>query len=82
MSYHLAQLNIGRLLAPLESEQLKDFVDGLEPINALAESSPGFIWRLQGEGNNATDYRPFHDDMIIVNMSVWMDVESLKKFCF
>ena len=82
MNYNLAQLNIARLLAPLDSGQLKDFVDGLEPINELAELAPGFIWRLKGEENNATNYRPFGDDMVIVNMSVWTDLNSLKDFVF
>ena len=52
--YHLAQLNIGRLNAPLESPPIADFVAALEPINALADASPGFVWRLQTE----TETRP------------------------
>ncbi len=81
--YHLAQLNIARLLAPLEDPQIKEFVDGLEPINQLAESSPGFVWRLKDEEiGNATDFRPFDDDMLIINMSVWEDVDSLKNFAY
>ncbi|MEO1257161.1 MAG: DUF3291 domain-containing protein [Bacteroidota bacterium] len=83
-AYHLAQLNVARMLGPLDSLVMKEFADGLEPINALADSSPGFVWRLKDEGNEtaATSYRPFDDDMIIVNMSVWEDLESLKSFVF
>ncbi len=84
-SYHLAQLNVATLLEPLDSPLLKEFVDGLEPINALAEKSPGFVWRLKDEGSNtaaATSYRPFDDHMIIINMSVWENLESLKNFVF
>ncbi len=82
-SQHLAQINISRLLAPLDSEQLSGFVSQLESINALAESTEGFVWRLKVEGGqNATDFRPFDDDMIIVNMSVWADGESLKNYVF
>ena len=79
--FHLAQLNIARLLAPLDSPQLADFVDNLDRINALAESMPGFIWRLKDEDGDATSFRPFGED-VIVNMSVWQDVESLKSFVY
>lgn len=80
--YHLAQLNIAQLIAPLDSPELKDFVDNLERINALAEQSPGFVWRLQTEAGDATAIEhPFADDMI-VNMSVWEDVESLHQFVY
>jgi hypothetical protein len=80
-SYQLAQLNIADLKAALDSPELKDFVDNLDRINALAESSIGFVWRLKGEGNDATSLRPFGDN-VIVNMSVWRDVESLKDFAY
>jgi hypothetical protein len=80
--YHLAQLNIGRLLAPLESSQLAPFVDALEPINALADGTPGFVWRLQTEDGDATAIRAFDDDMLIVNMSVWQSVEALAEFVY
>jgi hypothetical protein len=73
--YHLAQLNIGRLLAPLDSPQLAPFVDALERINALADGAAGFVWRLQTEDGDATAIRAFDDDMLLVNMSVWESVE-------
>ncbi|GGJ23952.1 DUF3291 domain-containing protein [Deinococcus roseus] len=78
----LAQVNIGRLLAPIDSPQLAGFVSRLDEINALAESTPGFVWRLTGEGNDATSLRPYEDEMIIVNMSVWSDLESLKNYTY
>jgi hypothetical protein len=81
-SYHLAQLNIGRLLAPLQSSQLAPFVEALEPINALADGAPGFVWRLQTEDGDATAIRAFDDDMLIVNMSVWESVEALGDFVY
>lgn len=80
-TYELAQLNTSRLLAPLDSPQLKDFVDNLDRINALAEASPGFRWRLQTADGDATALRPFGED-IIVNMSVWEDVASLQRYAF
>jgi len=80
---HLAQLNIARFLHPLDSPAMKDFMDGLDPVNALADGSPGFVWRLVGEtGQGATDVRgPFGDD-VIVNMSVWESVEALRNFTY
>jgi hypothetical protein len=81
--FHLAEINIGRLAAPLDSPQLKDFVENLDRINALAEAAPGFVWRLKGEGNNATDLRPFDDDpMMAINMSVWTDLASLGAYVY
>jgi hypothetical protein len=80
--FQLAQINIGRLAAPLDAPQLRDFVDNLDRINALAESSPGFVWRLKGEGNDATDLKAFADPMIITNMSVWTDMGALADFVY
>lgn len=79
---HLAQVNIARLAAPLDSPQLADFVANLDPINALAEQSPGFVWRLKSDAGYATDIQVFDDPMIIINMSVWTGVEALKNFVF
>src|SRR6187397_861609 len=79
--YQLAELNIAELKAPLDSPQLKDFVDNLDRINALAESSPGFVWRLKGDGNDATELRPM-GEKIIVNYSIWRDVDTLKDFVY
>ena len=81
-SWHLAQVNIGRIAAPLDSPQLAEFVANLEPINALADAAPGFVWRLQTEDGDATAIRPFDDDRILVNMSVWESVEALGEFVF
>ena len=78
----LAQINLAHLAAPLDSPQLADFVNNLDRINALAEASPGFVWRLIGEGNDATDLRPFPNPDVIVNISVWETVESFGEFAF
>jgi Domain of unknown function (DUF3291) len=80
-NYQLAQLNSAALRAPLDSPELKDFVDNLDRINALAEGSPGFVWRLKGDGNDATSLRPLGEE-IIVNMSVWRDVAALRDFAY
>ena len=79
---HLAQLNIGRLLAPIDDPRIADFVDNLESINALAEGSPGYIWRLQDESGDATSIKAFDDDLMILNLSVWESIESLADFVF
>jgi hypothetical protein len=79
--YQLAQLNVAMLSAPLDSPPLADFVANLDRINALAETSPGFVWRLIDEGNNATSLRPIGENAI-VNMSVWNDIESLNDFVY
>ena len=79
---YLAQINIGRLAAPLDGPELKPFVDNLDRINAVAETSPGFVWRLTGDGNNATDLRPFEDPLMMINMSVWTDMASLGAFVY
>ena len=79
--YQLAQINVATLKAPLDSPQLKDFVDNLDRINALAEGSPGFVWRLKGDGNDATSLRPLGDN-VLVNMSVWRDVDALRAYVY
>ena len=80
--WHLAQVNIGRLAAPADDPQVAGFFAALDRINALAEASPGFVWRLTGEGNSATDLQPTPDPRVIVNMSVWSDPESLFEFVY
>ena len=79
--FHLAQINIARMLAPLDDPIMAEFVANLERINALADSAPGFIWRLQSETGNATSLRPY-DEMTLVNMSVWASPESLRAYTF
>ena len=80
--YHLAQLNIARLLAPVDSPQLAEFVARLADINALADAAPGFIWRFQTEDGDATALRPYDDDEIIVNYSVWESPEALRDYVY
>jgi Domain of unknown function (DUF3291) len=80
--WELAQVNIALPVAPLESEQLADFVAALDPINAIADDSPGFIWRLQTDAGDATGINGFGDDRLIVNLSVWQSLEALGDFVF
>lgn len=77
---HLAQLNIGRARHALEHPRMAGFVNNLDRVNAIAERSPGFVWRLTGEGNDATDIRFDDDPDLIVNMSVWESAEHLEHF--
>jgi hypothetical protein len=73
---HLAQLNIGRLRYPTDDPRVADFMNNLDLVNSLAERSEGFVWRLKDDSGNATDIRPFADPTMIVNMSVWENVET------
>ena len=82
MQFHLAQINIARMLAPIDSPIMADFVHNLDPINELAERSAGFIWRLKDDSNNATSIKIFDDDFLIVNMSVWLNTESLFDYVY
>ena len=80
MTFQLAQVNVARLHQPLDHPQIQDFVAGLAPINTLAETSPGFVWRLQDEAGDATSIPYDPDPLLIVNLSVWESVESLRAF--
>ena len=80
--FHLAQVNIGRLRAPIDDPRMEGFRSQLDPINALADRTPGFVWRLQTEDGNATAVRPFADDRIAINMSVWESLEALQRFVY
>ena len=81
-AYELAQLNVGIIRGPMDSPIMAEFAANLDRINALAEESPGFVWRLQSPEGNATAIRPFENENMLVNMSVWRDVESLRKFVY
>ena len=80
--WQLAQLNVGRLLAPVESDVIEGFREQLDPINALADADPGLVWRLQTEDGNATSIRPTEDDLFLINMSVWRSIEALRAFTY
>src|SRR5207244_11303476 len=78
----LAQLNVARAVAPLDSPTLAEFVAALDRINALAEASPGFVWRLIGDGGDATSVRVGDDPNLIVNLSVWQSAEALFEYTY
>ena len=80
--FHLAQINIGRMKAPLDDPIMAGFMTRLDDLNALADSSPGFVWRLQTDEGNATYLRPYDDERIIVNMSVWESLTQLKAYVY
>ena len=82
MDYNLAQLNIARFVKPMSHPDNFEFIDNLDSVNAIAESQPGFIWRFVGSGNNALDVQAFDDPNVASNMSVWTDIESLRKFVY
>jgi hypothetical protein len=81
--YELAQVNIGRMRAPLDSPVMRDFMDNLDEVNAAAEAAEGFVWRLvDEEGDNATGFRFYGDEWLIVNMSVWTGPEPFKAYVY
>ena len=80
--FQLAQVNIGRVRAPLDDPSMEGFRTQLDPINALADRTPGFVWRLQTEDGNAMAIRPFDDERMAINMSVWESLEALQQFVY
>src|SRR5258706_12685901 len=82
MEFYLAQVNIARAKAPMNSPLMADFVAALDRVNAMAEASPGFVWRLQSDSGNATDIVAFADPAIIINMSLWRSIDYLFDFAY
>lgn len=82
--FHLAQANIARFKASLDSPVMKEFVDFLEPVNKFAEESSGFVWRLKDDQGRSASYieSPFNDEMMAVNVSLWSDLDSFKGFVY
>ena len=81
-AYELAQLNIGIIRGPMDSPVMAEFAANLARINALADAAPGFLWRLQSAAGDATAIRPFDDPNMLLNMSVWRDLESLRQYVY
>jgi hypothetical protein len=82
MEYHLAQVNVGRILGPMDDPVMAEFAASLDRINAIAEQSPGFIWRLKDASNNATSIPVTEDRFLLINMSVWRTVDELIAFVY
>lgn len=83
--HQIAQLNVARAVAPLDSEPLRSFMEAIEGVNALADEAPGFVWRLEGEGDEhpgATGVQAYEDPWLIVNLSVWDSREALWDFVY
>jgi hypothetical protein len=80
LNVHLAEINIARLQYPLDDPRVEEFVRNLDRVNAVAERTDGFVWRLKDGSGDATSIRAFPDPMLIVNMSVWRDALALEHF--
>lgn len=80
--FNLAQLNIGRTRYPIDDPRMAGFVNRLAEINALAERSPGYVWRLQGDSGDATGLHFFDDPLTIVNLTVWESADDLYSFTY
>jgi hypothetical protein len=81
-AWHVAQMNVGTVLHPLDDPRIAEFMGLLDQVNAMADASPGFVWRLQSAQGNATDIQVNDDPRFIVNMSVWRSVEALFDFVY
>ena len=75
-------MNVGRLRFPMDAPELAEFVASLEPINALADAAPGFVWRFQTSYGDATAERPYDDAMMIINFSVWESADQLHDYVY
>lgn len=82
MPYQIATSNVARMLGEIEDEVMSGFVERLEPLNALADESPGFVWRYQTDAGDATEVRVFDDELILFNMSVWESIEALEAYVY
>ncbi len=85
VDYHLAELNIARLRRPLDAVETAEFIAALDPVNALAEATPGFVWRLTDDDGQSSSYvtvAAIDDPLVIVNYSLWRDYESFKHFVY
>lgn len=80
--WQLAQINIGRTRAPLDDPSMAEFMAALDPVNVIADASPGFVWRLQDDSGHATYIRTFDDPQMLINLSVWESVEALRAFTY
>ena len=81
-AFHLAQINIARMIAPLDDPRMADFVAQLAPVNAIADRAPGFVWRLQSAEGDATSVDYDGNPLTLVNMSVWESIEALKQYTY
>jgi len=81
-AFHIAQVNIGRIKAELDDPIMHGFVSRLDELNALADNAPGFVWRLQSSAGNATYFRPWQDARLLLNMSVWESIDSLRHYVY
>ncbi len=82
MKFILAQLNIAEMRFSFDDPLMSDFNNALDDLNAAAEKSPGFVWRLKDDSNNAMNFRVFDRDDLLVNLSAWESVESLRSYVF
>ena len=80
--FHLAEVNIAIPIEPLESERLADFMASLDPVNAVADTSSGFVWRMQDDSGGNTDIHGFGDDRVVINLTVWESLAALRAFAY
>lgn len=82
MTHYIATSNVARMLAGYEDAAMAGFLERLDPVNAVADASPGFIWRYESGDEESEEVRVFGDKQILFNMSVWESIEALEKFAY
>jgi Domain of unknown function (DUF3291) len=83
ITYQIAEINVARMKGvDINDPIMQEFVDNLDIVNGIAETSGGFVWRLKDENDNATSMNPYNDEQVIINVSVWTDIESLEHFMY
>jgi hypothetical protein len=80
--WHVAQLNVGRARGPMDGPVMVEFMARLDEVNALAERTPGYVWRLKTDAGNATDIKVTDDPLFIVNLTVWRSIDDLFEFTY
>ncbi|MDB5666050.1 DUF3291 domain-containing protein [Cypionkella sp.] len=83
--YHLAELNVGRLLAPTDDPRVAEFMGALDRVNGLGKRMPGFVWMMEGSGEPGvgnTEAKLDGDPQFVSNLTVWDSAEALENFVF
>jgi heme-degrading monooxygenase HmoA len=78
--YQLAEFNIARMRFPLDDPRMREFREALASVNALADESPGFAWRLESDEGEGNAVRQIHDPQLLLNLSVWESIDALRAF--
>jgi hypothetical protein len=82
LDFQLAQLNLAKPRYPLDDPRMAEVMDNLNRINELGKAAPGFVWILEDDSGNATAIHAFEDPSILINLTVWESIETLRAFAY